>query len=80
MAFPPASWDIRHLEDMDKILNLTEGDDLTIIPLLAVKPASGAEGDFRFIIEGAHPISVRVKASDILPASSLSRYFTQTIY
>jgi len=73
MAFPPSSWEIRHLEDLDKLQSLSNGDALTITPLLVIKPASGAEGDYRFLIEGANPISVRIKASDILPATSLSR-------
>jgi len=73
MAFPPAAWDIRQLDDLDKINSLNTGDALSVTPLLVVKPAAGAEGDFRFLIEGANPISVRVKATDILPAPQLAR-------
>jgi len=73
-SFPPLNWEVRYIEDMDKIF-LDEGSSsLSVAALLAVKPARGAEGDFRFILMGSDPICARVKASSILPASVLDRY------
>jgi len=62
-SFPPLNWEVRFIEDMDKIF-LDEGSStLSVAALLAVKPARGAEGDFRFILMGSDPICARVKAS-----------------
>jgi len=72
-SFPPLNWEVRYIEDMDKLF-LDEGStSLSIAALLAVKPARGAEGDFRFTLLGSDPISARVRASSILPATILDR-------
>jgi len=73
--FPPATWDGRYIEDMDSFTVVeTPSKGVALSALLAVAPADGAEGEFRLIISGSDPVSVRTPVSTILPASSLGRY------
>jgi len=74
MSFPPPTWDCRYLEDMDSYsVAEVPSKGVSLTTLLAVYPADGSEGEFRLIISGSDPITVRVQASAILPASSLEK-------
>jgi len=76
LPFPPAMWDGRYIEDMDSFtVEEIPSKGVALTTLLAVAPADGAEGEFRLIISGSDPVSVRTPVTAILPASSLSRYY-----
>jgi len=69
-SFPPDKWEVLHLQEMEKF-SPTHSTCLTITPLLAVRPSASCEGDFKFIVSGSDPFSVKIKASDIFPATEL---------
>jgi len=72
-AFQPEKWEVRHLQEMDKYTP-APSTCLTLTPLLAVRPSASCEGDFKFLISGSEPFSVKIKASDILPVEGFDRY------
>ena len=52
-SFPPASWDVRFLQDMENLeCGLTTEDGLSMEAFVAVRPAGGKEGTFKFVING----------------------------
>ena len=49
--FPPRAWTVRFLQDMENIdCSLIDSDNLTMEALVAVRPAGGEEGNFRFAL------------------------------
>ena len=53
-SFPPATWDVRFLQDMENLecgLS-TEDGRLSMEAFVAVRPAGGKEGSFKFVIDG----------------------------
>jgi len=77
LPFPPQSWDVRFIEDMDSYSAVeVPSKGVALTTLLAVSPADGNEGEFRLIISGSDPVSVRIPVADIMPlppASALSK-------
>ena len=52
-TFPPRAWTVRFLQDMENIdCGLIDGNNLTMEALVAVRPAGGEEGNFRFALAG----------------------------
>jgi len=72
VSFPPSAWEVKHLQEMEKF-EPGPSSCIMLTPLLAVRPSASCEGDYKFIISGSEPFSVKVKASDILPFESLER-------
>ena len=52
-SFPPASWDVRFLQDMENLeCGLSNDSGLSMEAFVAVRPAGGKEGSFKFAIDG----------------------------
>ena len=67
-SFPPSKWQVRYLADFDAMLGTPiEDREISLEALMAIWPAEGNEGAFRFILAGANHIKLRLHVSDILP-------------
>jgi len=75
VSFPPASWDIRQLTDMDAIDCNTHPDKGSLQPLLAVAPADGQEGAFRFALAGERPVNLHFPVRRLLPHPQFKEWF-----
>lgn len=66
-SFPPKEWQVRYLADMDTLT----GDDISapvsLEALMAVRPADGEEGTFRFILAGASKLKLSIPVQKVLP-------------
>ena len=52
-SFPPASWDVRFLQDMENLeCGLQNESGLSMEAFVAIRPAGGKEGSFKFAIDG----------------------------
>ncbi len=72
-AFPPSSWEIWPLADMDKMAAIPrEGSQFSMQPLLAVAPADGIEGTYKFLLAGINHVTMKVPVRRILPDPSFS--------
>ena len=67
-AFPPKTWDVRPLEDMDAMsASPKEGAEHSMQAFLAVHPASGLEGSYRFALTGTNHVTMKVPVQRIIP-------------
>ena len=69
-SFPPPNWEVRFLRDMGSLA--CEAKDSTrpsMAAYLAVKPAGGEEGNFRFVLAGPHKIRLRFEVKKVLPSN-----------
>ena len=66
-AFPPKKWTVRFIRDMDT-MECTSLDDskISMEAFLAVKPASGEEGSFRFVLTGPEKLKLRFNIQSVL--------------
>ena len=52
-SFPPTSWDVRFLQDMENLeCGLQSEGGLSMEAFVAIRPAGGKEGSFKFTIDG----------------------------
>jgi len=59
-SFPPSKWDVRPLKDMETMeAGARENENISMEAFLAVKPAEGEEGAFRFALAGTDSIRLR---------------------
>jgi len=66
-GFPPKKWHVRTLKDMDTMEGTSgESDDISMEALMAIKPAEGEEGAFRFVLAGPDKVKLHFPISDIL--------------
>ena len=66
-SFPPKSWSVRFLQDMEIIkCGVVDGDNLTIEAMVVVRPASGQEGNFRFALAGPEMLKLSFPVNKIL--------------
>ncbi len=66
-SFPPQSWEVRHLADMDKLTGSPQDNSQYYMQaLLAVSPSAGLEGSFRFLVSGNEHLSMSVPVSSII--------------
>ena len=64
-SFPPQAWSVRFLQDMENIdCSLVDGDNLTMEALVAVRPAGGEEGNFRFTLAGPDMLKLSFPVKD----------------
>ena len=69
-SFPPKSWSVRFLQDMEIIeCGLVDGDNLTMEAMVVVRPASGQEGNFRFALAGPEMLKLSFPVSKVLAGS-----------
>lgn len=67
-SFPPKTWHVRHLSDMDSIVGDPRPDrSISMETYLAVQPSGGEEGAFRFTLAGPRHLEARIQVTTILP-------------
>ena len=72
-SFPPQAWSVRVLQDMENIdCSLVDGDNLTMEALVAVRPAGGEEGNFRFTLAGPDMLKLSFPVSKILAGDAFT--------
>jgi hypothetical protein len=70
-SFPPKAWTVRFLKDMDTMEGSPmEEETVTLEALLAVKPAGGEEGTFKFVLSGTDHIKLDLEINSILNCES----------
>ena len=66
-SFPPKKWEIRYLRDMDDLAIDAAGEDnIAMEALLAVRPAEGEEGNFRFALAGTEDLRLLFPVNMVL--------------
>ena len=72
-SFPPKTWKVRLLQDMENIeCSLRDGDNVTMEALVAVRPAGGEEGSFKFTLAGPEMLKLSFPVSKILPGAAFA--------
>ena len=68
-SFPPLNWEVRFLKDMGSLAcEVKDSAQPSMAAYLAVKPAGGEEGNFRFVLAGPHKIRLRFEIKNVLPS------------
>lgn len=66
-SFPPSKWEVRFLKDLDTLEGTPlEEEQVSLDALLAVRPAQGEEGSFRFAISGDAAIQLNLDPEELL--------------
>ena len=66
-SFPPLSWNVRFLQDMENLeCSLRGENNITMEAFVAVRPAGGQEGNFKFIIGGPRMLKLSFPVSKLL--------------
>jgi len=66
-TYPPRTWEIRPLEDMSTMEGSPQTDDTFGVQiLLAVPPAAGEEGSYKFLVSGRDHLTVEVPVNTII--------------
>ena len=67
-SFPPKQWDVRFLKDMENLqCGLQDEGGLSMEAFVAVRPAGGQEGDFRFALAGPEKLKLSFAINRVLP-------------
>ena len=70
-SFPPKRWEVRYLQDMATLeAARTENNSISMEALLAVRPAEGEEGSFRFALAGPEDLRLHFPVSQVLHAEA----------
>ena len=68
-SFPPKQWAVRYLRDMDAMeCTAREDKGISMEAFLAVKPAGGQEGSFRFALSGPEKVKLGFDIENVLPS------------
>ena len=68
-SFPPKQWAVRYLRDMDAMeCTAREDKGISMEAFLAVKPAGGQEGSFRFALSGPEKVKLGFNIENVLPS------------
>ena len=65
-SFPPKKWEVRYLRDMQSLTCEAPGNEIHMAAYMALKPAGGEEGTFRFDLQGPNKLKVRFNIRDVL--------------
>ena len=66
-SFPPKDWVVRHLQDMASITFQPPKDDsVRLDALLAVRPAEGEEGSYRFVLASSRHVDMLIPVDLVL--------------
>lgn len=72
-TFPPRAWSVRFLQDMENLdCSLVDGDNITMEALVAVRPAGGEEGNFRFALAGHNMLKLAFPVSKVLAGNAFA--------
>jgi hypothetical protein len=64
-------WRVRYLEDLDSLtIEARSEDKIAMEALMAVKPAQGEEGAFRFVLAGSSHLALSIPIYDVIPIPS----------
>lgn len=78
-SFPPARWRTRFLKDMDSFTLVPDDQELSLEALLAVAPAGGEEGAFRFVLSGPDDLRLYTAVNKILDDPVFSGMFLEAL-
>ena len=65
-SFPPKKWEVRYLRDMQTLDCESLDQGISMSAYMALKPAGGEEGSFRFVLAGPNKLKIRFEVSDVL--------------
>ena len=65
-SFPPKKWEVRYLRDMQTLDCVSLDQGISMSAYMALKPAGGEEGSFRFVLAGPNKLKIRFEVSDVL--------------
>ena len=65
-SFPPKKWEVRFLQDMQTMACENQEQGISMAAYMALKPAGGEEGSFRFVLAGPNKLKIRFEISDVL--------------
>ena len=66
-SFPPKNWAVRHLQDMATFsFEAPEDDTVRLDALLAIRPAAGEEGAFRFTLACSRHLDMLIPVDAVL--------------
>ena len=66
-TFPPKQWEIRFLQDMETLeCEPRQADGVFMESYVAVRPAGGAEGNFRFALSGSEKLKLAFPINRVL--------------
>ena len=75
-SFPPKNWRVRHLEDMASIsFEALEDATVRLDALLAIRPAGGEEGSYRFTLSGSKHVEPLIPLELVLDDPSFKGLF-----
>lgn len=78
-AFPPPEWDVRPLTDMDSMVaGPRDGADHSMQALLAVAPAEGLEGSYKFLLSGSNHLKMRIPIRKIISDKRFEEMYIET--
>ena len=76
--FPPDKWEVRYLKDLDNLsFDPPDDEEIHIAALLAVRPAAGEEGSFRFTLAGSNHLNMLVPVTSILEDEAFNQMFIE---
>ena len=69
-SFPPKRWQVRYLKDMAPLTcEPSEDNEVSMEAYMAIRPAGGQEGNFRFELAGPNKIPLQFDVSDVMESN-----------
>ena len=66
-SFLPSKWEVRFVKDMHSMsCETTDRSKIHIAAFMALRPAGGEEGCFRFNLQGPSKLKIRFKVTEVL--------------
>ena len=66
-SFPPRQWEVRFVKDMQSMsCEASDGGEIQMAAFMALRPAGGEEGCFRFDLQGPNKLKIRFEVKDVL--------------
>lgn len=79
LSFPPPNWEVRFLKDFNTYNTATtNGHQILMAAIMAIRPAEGESGNFKFVLTGPDNIRLNVPISMVLADSSLADMYIDT--
>jgi len=77
-SFPPRRWEVRFLRDMESLAaSRQEDSEVSMEALLAVRPAEGEEGNFRFSLAGTEDLRLHFPVNQILQSDVFHNMYVE---
>ena len=66
-SFPPSKWEVRFVKDMHTMsCEALDDDQIHMAAFMALRPAGGEEGCFRFDLQGPSKLKIRFEVAEVL--------------